>query len=120
MALFSRKKKEETKSTAPVVANEAAVSAADMSRVLLRPRITEKATIASMASVYVFDIVAEATKSEIAKAVERFYKVKPRKVTIVNTKGTETRNMRTGKRGMSEGVRKAYVHLKKGETITIV
>jgi len=120
MALFNRKKKEEAKEATPVVANEAAVSSADLSRVLVRPRITEKATIASGMSVYVFDIAPRATKPQIAQAVERFYKVKPRKVTIVNTKPTTTRSMRTGRQGMTEGSRKAYVHLKKGETITIV
>jgi ribosomal protein L23 len=86
----------------------------------MRPRITEKATIASTMSVYVFDIAAKTTKSQVAQAIERFYKVKPRKVAIVNTKPTATRNMRSGKKGMTDGSRKAYIYLKKGETITIV
>lgn len=87
--------------------------------VLHSPRITEKASRAMEGSVYVFDVAKDANKREIIAAVQAVYKVKPRKVAIVNTKPKMTRNMRTGKKGMKGGFKKAYVYLNTGETITI-
>ena len=69
--------------------------------------------------VYVFDVTTSANKRQIASAVQAVYKVKPRKVAIVNIRAKETRNMRTGQSGMKGGGKKAYVYLNKGETITI-
>jgi ribosomal protein L23 len=115
MALFSRKKNEvKEEAAAPVT-----VSTRDLSHVLIQPRITEKATMASSMSVYVFDVAASATKREIQSAVERYYKVTPRLVRVVTGPAKSVRNMRTGQRGVKQGGKKAYVYLKKGETITI-
>lgn len=91
----------------------------DYAFVLRSPRITEKASMAMEGFVYVFDVAPEANKKQIMSAVQTVYKVKPRKVAIVNTKPKATRNMRTGKKGMKGGFKKAYVYLNKGETITI-
>jgi len=115
MALFSSKsskKKAETK-------GEDVRIPADSGTILLRPRITEKASITQAQNVYVFDVAARATKPEIKAAFLAHYKVAPIRVRVVNTKGSETRNMRTGRRGMTSASRKAYVYLKKGETISI-
>ncbi len=118
MALFSRKtKKEETKAGAPVVTVVAAPSG--VAHVLHNPRITEKASMAMEGFTYVFDVAPTANKRQIVAAVQSIYKVKPRKVAIVNVKPKSTRNMRTGKGGMKSGYKKAYVYLQKGETITI-
>ncbi|MEK7098722.1 MAG: 50S ribosomal protein L23 [Patescibacteria group bacterium] len=87
--------------------------------VLRSPRITEKASRAMEGSVYVFDVAPDANKKQITSAIQAVYKVKPHKVAIVNTKPKSVRNMRTGKSGMKGGFKKAYVYLKKGETITI-
>jgi len=115
MALFSRTKKTETKSdVAPMV-----VSMADVAHVLQSPRITEKATMVTSNSIYVFDIDDAANKKQVMAAVEKVYKVKPQKVAIVNTKPKRVRNARTGTYGIKPGGKKAYVYLKKGESITI-
>lgn len=119
MALFSRKSKKEAVAETPVAAQKVAGTPADLSHILKRPRITEKATMASAASVYVFDVSSSATKPQILQAVERYYKVHPRAVRVVTIPEKKTRNMRTGKRGIQQGGKKAYVYLKKGETITI-
>jgi large subunit ribosomal protein L23 len=121
MALFSRSKKIQTKAdAAPAAAAVAPVAMkGDYAFVLRSPRITEKASMAMEGSVYVFDVAPDANKKQIMSAVQDVYKVKPRKVAIVNTKPKMTRNMRTGKKGMKGGFKKAYVFLKKGETITI-
>ncbi len=119
MALFSRKTKKET----PVAEAAAPVSVAPMkdthAHVLRAPRITEKASMAMEGSVYVFDIATDANKKQVMAAVKSIYKVTPRKVAIVNLKPKEVRNMRTGKKGQKSGIKKAYVYLQKGETITI-
>lgn len=46
-------------------------------RVLLRPRITEKATDQSAKNAYVFEVDPRSNKKEIAQAVKEFYKVTP-------------------------------------------
>jgi large subunit ribosomal protein L23 len=121
MALFGRKKNtepavEEKKEATPVVAS---ASGATFSHVLQNPRITEKATMHSAESVYTFDVSESATKRDIMAAVRRMYSVTPRMVRVLSIPRKEVRNVRTGKRGVKGGGKKAYVYLKKGETITI-
>ncbi len=120
MALFSRKTKKEDViiETTPTAAAPVTMKN-NYAHVLHSPRITEKASMAMEGSVYVFDVASDANKKQILSAVQSVYKVKPRKVAIVNTKPKSTRNMRTGKKGMKGGFKKAYVYLQKGETITI-
>lgn len=122
MALFSRKKKGEKKADAVETAAPAATSniAADVAGVLVKPRITEKATVATGMNVYVFDVVPTASKQQIKSAVERAYKVRPRMVRVVRIPTKSVRNMRTGQVGTKQGGKKAYVYLKQGETITIM
>ncbi len=91
----------------------------DYAHVLKHPRITEKATTHQAASVYTFDIAERATKRDIIAAVRAIYKVTPHKVAIVVVPSKARRSMRTGQRGISRGGKKAYVYLKKGETITL-
>lgn len=118
MALFSSKKN--TKNTPKKADGEASVSVPrDLGHVILRPRITEKAALSQGSNVYVFDVAMRATKPEIKAAFVAHYKVAPSRIRVVNTKGTMTRNMRTGRNGMTSASRKAYVYLKKGETISI-
>jgi large subunit ribosomal protein L23 len=133
MALFSRNTKATKKADAPKKETKAAAlgrspmgEAASLpamkntyAHVLTNPRITEKATFASANSVYVFDVAPSANKKQIVTAIEATYKVKPSKIRIVNTPAKTVRNMRTGKYGMKQGGKKAYVYLAKGTTITI-
>lgn len=116
MALFSRKTKE-TKTDAPKA--EVARALPTHAAVLRSPRITEKATFMGGVSAYVFDVTTDANKKQIAEAVQNVYNVKPAKIRIVNIRRKLVRNMKTGKSGMKKGGKKAYVFLKKGETITI-
>jgi len=58
--------------------------------ILIGPRITEKAAIASENGVYVFNVATDATKNEIKKEIKRIYKVDPVKVNVVNSKGKLT------------------------------
>ncbi|OGG54267.1 50S ribosomal protein L23 [Candidatus Kaiserbacteria bacterium RIFCSPLOWO2_12_FULL_53_8] len=90
----------------------------DLSHILRHTRITEKATMHSADGVYTFDIAPSATKRDVMQAVRALYKVTPRHVAVVSIPTKTKRNARTGKSGVRGGGKKAYVYLKKGETIT--
>ena len=89
------------------------------SHILLSPRITEKGAYLSALGAYVFNVSEAANKKEIAAAVQEVFKVVPRKVTVVRIprKRVVTRGSR--RMGSAAGGKKAYVFLKKGETIDI-
>ncbi len=95
-------------STTPVVAMNS------HARVLVRPLVTEKATLTGT---YIFMVARSANKSEIAKAVEAQYGVKPKKVRVMNMYGKQIRwNNRLGKRS---DWKKAVVSLPAGKTINV-
>jgi large subunit ribosomal protein L23 len=85
--------------------------------VLQAPWLSEKALLGSANGVYVFAVPADATKTEVKAAVEKFYKVMPRQVRIANLPAKKV-SLRT-RRGVGTKARrhKAYVYLKKGDTI---
>ncbi len=122
MALFKRTtKKAEEKAVVAVTPAEkgATVFSTGLAHILRHPHITEKASFAAEKGSYVFDVATRATKQDIEKAVFTIYKVKPRMVRIVNTPSKTKRSARTGKIGVKQRGKKAYVYLKKGESITI-
>lgn len=122
MAIFNRTKKEtKTKKVTKEVkaAEPVSTSMQDLAHVLRHARITEKATMMAETSSFVFVVAENATKNDVIKAVKKLYNVTPRKVAIVPIPTKEKRNARTGKFGMKRGGKKAYVYLKKGETINI-
>ena len=90
----------------------------DLSSILNRPHITEKATVSSENSVYVFKVHQSATKGEIEKAFEEKYKVVPVKVSTVTIPAKKV--IVRGKRGLKSGYKKAYIYIKKGEKIEII
>jgi large subunit ribosomal protein L23 len=90
----------------------------DTQNTLLRPRITEKASMKSEHSVYVFEVAPEANKLSITKAFKEIYKKSPVKVATVTI--PQKNVFVRGKRGKKAGYKKAYVYLKKGETIEII
>ena len=97
----------------------AASAPSSIAQVLKHARITEKASMHQSEGVYTFDVMEGATKREIMQAVFALYKVTPRMVRVVRVPSKVRRSARTGKMGVKRGGRKAYVFLKKGETITI-
>lgn len=120
MALFSRKPKTEEKAKAVVPAGESYVTVGGhLAHVLRHPRITEKASLYAGNNAYLFDVAPRATKHDIEKAVFSIYKVKPRMIRIVSVPSKRKRSSRTGRIGIKSGGKKAYVYLKKGETITL-
>lgn len=87
----------------------------DLNSVLIRPRITEKASLKSESAVYTFEIAKSATKSEVTKAFVEKYKINPVKVSTVTIPAKNV--FVRGKRGIKSGYKKAYVYLKKGDKI---
>jgi ribosomal protein L23 len=120
MALFSKKTKK-TDTTAVVAAGttQKSSSASSYAHVLRHARITEKATMNELSSVYVFDISPRATKRDVIRAVQSIYNVTPRMIRVSSIPTKSTRNQRTGVTGTKRGGKKAYVYLKRGETISI-
>jgi large subunit ribosomal protein L23 len=87
------------------------------SKVIIAPRITEKASLQSSANAYTFVVAKDATKHAIIAEIKKEYKVTPRAVNIVNL---PKRNVFVrGKFGTQSGIKKAVVFLKKGDTISL-
>lgn len=85
---------------------------------LIGPRVTEKATMKSGEHVYTFIVSRRATKNQIAEAVHQAFKVVPRKICIAPIPRKQISHK--GKRGSTALGKKAYVYLKKGETIGFI
>lgn len=90
----------------------------DFSQILKNPRITEKASMKAESNVYVFEVSRDANKKTIAHAINALYNVKPVKVAVVKIPTKEV--FVRGRIGIHGGGKKAYVYLKKGETIEFV
>ena len=84
---------------------------------ILAPVITEKATLLSEQNKVVFKVAGDATKPEIADAVENLFKVNVVKVNTINVKG-KTKRFR-GRVGQRSDVKKAIVTLAEGQSIDI-
>ena len=112
MALFSSSTKN-TKAVTPKVDDGRLANA------LTAPWFSEKALLGTEAGVYVFKVPAHATKPEVKAAVEKFYGVVPRQIRMVNLPA-KTKSLRT-RRGVGTRARrhKAYVYLKKGDSIQL-
>ena len=90
---------------------------ADHYDVIVKPVITEKATMASEANAVVFEVSIDANKPQIKEAVEGLFGVKVKAVNTTITKG-KTKRFR-GVRGRRKDVKKAYVTLEEGNTIDV-
>ena len=87
--------------------------------VIIRPRITEKASLkAESENVYVFEVSDKANKNTIKRAVHDLYKVHPTKVRITRISSKQV--FVRGKWGVKSGGKKAYVYVKKGDKIEII
>jgi len=91
----------------------------DPYEILIKPVITEKATILQEREEpqYTFRVRIDATKNEIKKAVEKAFHVKVKKVNTMRVKGKVKRvRIQEGKR---PDWKKAIVLLHKGERIDL-
>lgn len=126
MGIFGNKKKTDTDapqaaSTAVSVPKEVVAQAArDLSGVIVRPHVTEKAAHASDQGVYVFEVRRDATKRDIREAVATIFKVTPVRVNIVHQKPRLFVKRMRNQKGVYSGTKKAYVALKKGDRIELM
>ena len=84
---------------------------------IIRPIITEKATILSEQNKTVFKVHKKANKKNIKKNIEKLFKVTVTKVNIINQK-TKVK-LRQGKKSYKTGYKKAIITLKKGQSIDL-
>ena len=90
--------------------------------ILIKPIITEKATLASeLKNCYSFQVNTNSNKVEIKKAVEAAYGVSVEKVRTINVRpDRKTKFTKTGiQHGKTNAVKKALVQLTEGETIDL-
>jgi large subunit ribosomal protein L23 len=121
MALFSRKNAKTVEAAeAKVNVSKAVATDRNISSVLVRPLLSEKTVVLNDQSVYTFMVAKNATKYSVADAIKAFYKVTPVKVNIVNKKPSSGMSRRRGRVVSVSGYKKAYVYLKKGDTISLV
>ncbi|MGN6312751.1 MAG: 50S ribosomal protein L23 [Rhodanobacteraceae bacterium] len=85
--------------------------------VLRAPRISEKSARLAEHNQYVFEVAADATKSDVKAAVEQLFDVSVQSVNMANIKGKlKLFRFRAGRKA---GVRKAYVRLAEGQSIDV-
>ncbi len=122
MAIFSQKnKKKAPADSAPKVKTfspKASLGALRSRKIIISPRITEKASfVAENKNTYVFNIHPDASSRDVSRSIEALYKVTPQDVRTVRIPSKKV-TVR-GKRGVTSGGKKAYVTLKKGDTIQL-
>jgi large subunit ribosomal protein L23 len=118
MALFGKKKesaKKETKTTSKALPTDR-----NLDGVILSSRLTEKSVTKSEQNVYTFVIHKDATKYQVRDAVKALYNVTPVKINIVNKQPAKRLKGSRGRLVHKAGMKKAYVYLKRGDTISIV
>ena len=85
---------------------------------ILRPIITEKATMASENGQVTFSVLLTATKPEIKAAVEMLFDVEVKAVNTILVKGKT--KMWKGRPGRRSDMKKAMVTLVEGQTIDLM
>ncbi|MEX2340974.1 MAG: 50S ribosomal protein L23 [Candidatus Paceibacterota bacterium] len=123
MALFSQKTAKKKAASAPKKEKKAEAilsSTRDLSSVLRAPRVTEKAMRGSERNVYVFEVARSATKFDVRDAVKQFFNVTPVKINIVNKSPRQFKSASTRRVKTEHGMKKAYVYLKKGDSISLM
>jgi len=123
MAFFSRKKKADTETKVSVVskvASKALPTDRNLAAVIVSPRITEKAVSLGDRNVYTFNVRRDATKFLVRDAIKALYGLTPVKVNIVNKKPAVRISGSRNRAVKVPGQKKAYVYLKKGDTINLV
>ncbi|NEQ79252.1 MAG: 50S ribosomal protein L23 [Moorea sp. SIO2I5] len=89
----------------------------DLADLVIRPIVTEKATILMEQNKYVFDVIIKATKPQIRAAIESLFEVK---VVAVNTLRPPRKKRRVGKFvGYKTQYKRAIVTLAPGDSITL-
>lgn len=86
-------------------------------KVLVKPLITEKASILNSENKYFFEVAKNANKIEIAKAIKEVYGIKPVSVNIIRVSGKKVAQGKIG--GKRKDWKKAIVTLPEGQAIKV-
>ena len=87
----------------------------DVNEIIVRPLLTEKSTRARQQNKYVFEVIPDANKIEIRRAVEELGRCEVDKVNTVSVRGKSRRTRRgTGK---TADWKKAIVTVKEGQEL---
>ena len=87
----------------------------DFADILIKPVVSEQATVRREQTKYVFIVQPSATKTQIKEAVSKLFNVKVIDCTTINVMGKEKRLR--GKPGRTSSYKKAIVRLEAGQTI---
>ncbi len=121
MALFGKKKEAPVEKAPAVKSVKPGLSTNhNLSDILVKPHFTEKSMNLGDKNVYTFEVKRSATKFQVRDAVKALYNVTPVKVNIVNKLPAHRSKGSTGRMVKVAGMRKAYVYLKKGDSINLV
>ncbi len=125
MALFSRKTEKKSEEKGAVKAVKQGVSKSlptdrDLAGVIVKPHVTEKTVGMGDNNVYSFIVRTDATKYLVRDAIKSLYNVTPVKVNIVNSSPRQYKSKTKARRLTEKGVKKAYVYLKDGDSISLV
>lgn len=85
--------------------------------ILVKPIITEKATIISDQNKYVFRVAKTANKKTVSQAIKAVYNVEPVSVNIINVRG-KVKSVRL-RSGRTNAWKKAIITLKVGDKIEL-
>lgn len=125
MAIFGKKENKKTSASSKKVAAKKSTSkkdvkttSADLTWVLIKPRITERAALLSEKKVYVFEIAQKANKRQVKEAIAIKFGVVPVKINTVVTKPKAI--TRGGRKATKPAFKKAYVYLSPSDTIEFV
>lgn len=120
MALFGKKKETKVEKTSAKPAVIPLATDRNLDGIILHPRVTEKSIGQGDNNVYTFVVRRDANKFQVRDAVKALYNVTPVKVNIVNKAAAKRPKGSTNRMVHVAGMKKAYVYLKKGETINLV
>jgi large subunit ribosomal protein L23 len=125
MALFGKKKtltetKEKKVKEEKKIAPSGINIPHDTVALILKPRITEKASLLLEKNVYTFEVAKGTSKDQVRDAIKARYQVTPVKITMVNKVPRRSKSAMRGRMVAVAGLRKAYVHLKEGDRIDLI
>jgi large subunit ribosomal protein L23 len=120
MALFGKKKEAPVEKATAKATKPGLATNHNVHDVLVKPHFTEKSMNLGDKNVYTFEVKRDATKFQVRAAVKALYNVTPVKVNIVNKLPAKRLKGSSNRMVHVPGVKKAYVYLKKGDSISLV
>ena len=119
MAIFAKKTEEKKEKKAEASQKLSVRESALATRILSRPRITEKSYALNSVNQYVFEVTGTATKKSVKRAVEEAYGVPVLAVHMVRLPAKKRRSGQAQKIGFKNSIKKAIVKVAPGSSIEL-